>query len=72
MITFILSCILEAVLAVYVIIALMLFLQLATNDYSVTITNTETKEKTNVSGSKKLKYLILVSLLWPISLKFSE
>ena len=72
MITFILSCILEAALAVYVIIALMLFLQLITNDYSVTITNTETKEKTNVSGSKKLKYLIIVSLLWPISLKFSK
>lgn len=72
MITFILLCILGVVLVIYVIMAFILFLQLVTNDYSVTITNTETNEKTNISGSKKLKYLIIVSLLWPIALKFSE
>lgn len=74
MITITLLGILEIILIVYLLLALIMFISfmLRSKELTMTITRYDLNTKTELHGFKKLKWFLICSLLWPITLHFSK
>lgn len=63
---------LSIILGAYLLISLILFLSFVFGKFAVTITNTTTNEKQQITGFKKIKYFLFMAICWPITIHFNK
>ena len=71
---FIILNILVLILFIYLIIAFGLFISFLFrfNYLTMTITRYDLNTKSEITGFKKLKWIIICSLIWPVAMHFGE
>lgn len=67
-----LGLVLKIFLFIYLSVAFIVFINFIIRPYNMTITNNMTNKKEEIYGFKKVKWLFLFSLLWPITIHFSK